>query len=182
MSVDNSSIRAKLAIRSLVLAWVGRGHVLEAFCGHGAMSRAWEGCDLTRVDKKRDSVADYVGDNERIVPRLIATNQFRIFDLDAYGNPWRLWRSIIGAIVPGVYGFAVTCGIARGLFNGTGSPWVASLCGIPTKVPVNLLPHYDDIVRIILDVPGVTVTRAARSRPRKHGVTVCYWALQVTKD
>lgn len=118
--VDNHVARApaKVALRRALLAEIGPGqaHVLDAFAGAGAMHRAvWRdaasyvGCDLRWFGGDRPA---YVVDNMRLL-RCLDLDRFTVFDLDAYGSPWKQ-ATIIAArrrLAPGErIGLALTDG------------------------------------------------------------------------
>lgn len=96
LKVDNHAERAhaKVALRRRVLAAIGgpQARVFDAFAGSGAMYRAaWKdaaaytGCDLRQFGGGRLA---YVADNLRVL-RAVDLSAFNVFDLDAYGSPWK---------------------------------------------------------------------------------------------
>ncbi len=89
-----SALGAKIALRKLALDYIGAGQasVLDLFSGDGEMHRAawyraanYAGCDL---EWRRDGRLVWVCDNERLL-RSINLEAFNIFDVDAFGEPWR---------------------------------------------------------------------------------------------
>ena len=96
VKTDNHPKRAhaKVALRRRLLNEIGadRARVLDCFAGAGAMHRAvwhaaadYTGCDLRWFAGDR---AAFAVDNLRLL-RAIELDSFTIFDLDAYGSPWK---------------------------------------------------------------------------------------------
>lgn len=180
MSVDNSDIRPKIAVRRQVAAALPDAGVLDCYSGTGVMAReAWAGRKVTRIDAKPIQGVHHVGNNLAIAPKLAATGSFGVFDLDAYGNPWPLYKRIVDAVPAGRYAFAITCGIRRGLIHS--SPWVASELCIPGGGNLNLLPFYDDIILALIHCGGISVDRILWTAPKKTGLTVRYFGVLLTK-
>ena len=94
--VDNrpGAMAKKVELRQRLLDAVPGSSVLDCFCGvDGAMHEAvWKGAEsYVGIDEKYrwgDQRRRYVGDNQRVL-RALDLNQFNIFDLDAYGSPWK---------------------------------------------------------------------------------------------
>lgn len=97
LQVDNHPARAggKVALRRLALAAIGAdaARVFDAFAGSGTMHRAvwheaasYTGCDVRRFAGSQRLA--YVADNLRVL-RAVELGAFNVFDLDAYGSPWK---------------------------------------------------------------------------------------------
>lgn len=89
-------VAAKVALRERAAAHVGgieAARVFDAYAGSGMMwRRVWRGaaeyvgCDVRDIyDPQR---ALYIGDSTRVM-RAIDLGAFNVFDLDAYGAPWK---------------------------------------------------------------------------------------------
>ena len=182
MSIDNSDLRQKVLIRRRLCSAIPVGKVLDAYSGTGEMARgAWFDREVVRIDKKSAKGIDHVGDNLAIAPGLAASGAFSIFDLDAYGNPWRLFCAIAEAVPAGAYGFAITDGIRRSLVSRTGNRWIQRRVGIPTTVPVNMLPFYEEIVGNILATCGMQVLAVEWLAQHKAGLSVRYFGVLAEK-
>ena len=142
---------------------------------------AWSKRKVVRIDRKKLPGIDHVGDNLKIAPSLAASGDFKIIDLDAYGNPWPLFHRVVDQLPSGDYGFAITCGIRRSLITKCGNKDVYKAIGFPTNLGVNILPFYDDIVCMMLDRRNLRVNRLCCTKPDKVGLTVRYFGALVTK-
>ncbi|MGI4876633.1 MAG: hypothetical protein ACRYG4_04035 [Janthinobacterium lividum] len=113
-----SRAHAKVALRRDLLAAIGadEARVFDAFAGSGGMHRAvwreaadYTGCDLRRFTAGRRA---FVADNLRVL-RAVDLAAFNLFDLDAYGSPWKA-ATIIAArrsLAPGeLLGLVLTDG------------------------------------------------------------------------
>lgn len=95
------AIEAKVSMRRLAVAHVGKAHVLDVFCGpvgvmwdhayrnvasYVGIDRDW----LFRADNRRR----YVGDALTIL-RGIDLDRFNVIDVDAFGEPWKVMRIIL---------------------------------------------------------------------------------------
>lgn len=89
-----AAVAAKIELRRLAARWVGEPRVLDLYAGTGLLWReAWKqfpyhGCDREwfRGDPRRLWVADNL-----LLVRALDLTRWNVFDLDAYGAPWRLW-------------------------------------------------------------------------------------------
>lgn len=161
---------------------IGEADVLDCYSGEGHMARAaWQGRKVVRIDKRKLAGVDHVGDNTKLAPELASSGSFRIIDLDAYGNPWPLWDTIVDVIPPGLYGFAITCGIRRSLIARGGNPAIQRRVGIKCSVGINLLPFYDDIVGMMLSRRLLRLVHVVCTKPRKTGLTVRYFGVLCEK-
>jgi len=92
--VHNSAGSPKIELRRRVLEHVKPARVLDVFCGpEGLMwAEAWREAEsyvgIDRVWKPEDERRRFVGDNLRIL-RAIDLAPFNVFDLDAFGSPWK---------------------------------------------------------------------------------------------
>jgi hypothetical protein len=85
---------AKIALRKTAAAWVEEPRVLDLYAGPGILwNQVWkksqyDGCDRDwfRNDPRRLWVADNL-----LLARALDLSRWNVFDLDAYGSPWRLW-------------------------------------------------------------------------------------------
>ncbi len=143
VKTDNHPARAnaKVALRRRVLASIGAGEaqVFDAFAGSGAMHRAvWHdaagyvGCDLRWFGGDRRA---FVADNLRVL-RAIDLARFTIFDLDAYGSPWRQAMIVAArrALVPGEkLALVLTDGSPMKARLGAVPADLAALAGVPRE-------------------------------------------------
>ena len=100
--VDNTThfLDAKVEIRRRAMHEIGveNCHVFDAFAGEGTIYQrcyrdagAYCGCDRAWF---RDERTLYVADNLRLM-RAIDLSAFNVFDLDAYGSPWKQWLILL---------------------------------------------------------------------------------------
>lgn len=123
---DNSSPRFKTYLRERFLPPESR--VLDLYCGEGEMYR--------KVYKER--AKEYLGvdkfkihdpslcikmDNRRFIA-IHDLTKYNVFDLDAYGSPWKLFYHTVKRLKEGTYWFFLTDGL---LLN-------ASLTSTPYKI------------------------------------------------
>lgn len=175
--VDNHAARApaKVALRRALLAEIGAGkaHVLDAFAGAGAMHRAvWHeaasyvGCDLRWFGGERPA---HVVDNMRLL-RCLNLDRFTVFDLDAYGSPWKQ-ATIMAArrqLAPGErIGLALT----------DGSVMRARLGAVPTALAeiAAVSPSLAGANRIWRDLTARALEEVAR---RMGGRLEGFWAAE----
>lgn len=138
--VDNHPARAhaKVALRRWMIGAIGATElrVFDGFAGSGAMYRAawhqaaaYTGCDLRHFGGDRRA---FVGDNCRVL-RAIDLAAFNVFDLDAYGSPWRQ-ATIIAArrtLAPGErVGFVFTDGAPMRARFGAIETSLAAMAGV----------------------------------------------------
>ena len=139
---DNHPARAnaKVALRRRVLAAIGedQARVFDAFAGSGSMHRAvwnraaeYTGCDVRRFGGTRRA---FVADNMRVL-RAVDLAAFNVFDLDAYGSPWKQ-ATIIAArreLQPGErIGLVFTDGAPMRARLGAIEAGLANLAGVDT--------------------------------------------------
>jgi hypothetical protein len=96
VKTDNSGagFKSKVKLREMALDHVGAGAaVLDCFCGTGQMhdavwsrAAAYAGCDQRVWDFT--GPPRFVCDNQLLL-RTLDLQQYNIFDLDAYGSPWK---------------------------------------------------------------------------------------------
>ena len=133
----------KIGLRRWALDAIGpeNARVLDLFAGSGAMYRAvWQeaghyrGCDKVFF---RDRRLCYVTDNLRLL-RSIDLDGFNVFDLDAYGAPWKTATVLATRrrLVPGeTIAVVLTDGAMRKSRLGAMESSLSALAGVPTKMP-----------------------------------------------
>jgi hypothetical protein len=192
---DNANIDNKVALREWLLGRLGGAEecaVLELFGGQGVLH------DACYTDVKRHLAFDLKkvnrptwlqGDNRVLLQTRV--NGWDLYDLDAYSIPWQLAYDIARMREPGVFGFAVTCGMPRPFCAGTIHPFIrkkVGLGGMDFNGCGILFRFYEDIVRIMLtDMEtkyGVKVIEAKQSwaDPANPQLSPAYFAFLMEKS
>lgn len=185
--VDNSMPWAKGELRKRYLP--DDAKVLDLFCGSGEMyRRAYQGRVTSYLGLDKEKIHDerlcVLTDNERWVRRH-SLDVYNVFDLDAYGCPWKLLYLVLGKRSAGEVTMFVTDGMAERMMM---SGHIAKMVSATERVPKNfmlpgLLRWYPDIfATMLLDVErryGWRTTAAVYfHNPRR---TVYYWAIRLEK-
>ncbi len=189
MTRDHSDISAKLAIRKKVIEMMAGKpiKVLDLYAGQGLMKKmVWEEAAKEYLGlEKRFSRADcWRGDNMRLLESAMQEQEWNVFDLDAWGNPWIAATEVCRLVGPGCFGMALTCGISRSLRTDRAGKYVRQVTGLEDISETRLLRRwYDDIVRWIMadwEGLGVKVHTVHRARSRQ-AIDVVYWAMRLEK-
>lgn len=185
--VDNhaAAFPAKRDLRAWAMGEVGEAHVFDAFCGEsGAMydavwhrAASYVGCDfkIEWPDRRRR----FVGDSLRVM-RAIDLSPFNVFDLDAYGDPWKHMLVLADrrAWAPGEVGaVALTEGVDRRIRMCGPVGW-DELIGRRVRASAsNLTEQYArQAVRAWADRAGVEIVEWRRAK-RRAASNVFYSAI-----
>lgn len=154
---DNNNPEHKIALREWLLQRLGGAEecaVLELFGGYGVLHDA---C-YTKVkqhlafDQKKINRPTWLqGDNRVLLQTRV--QGWDLYDLDAYALPWQLAYDINRMRSPGVYGFALTCGMPRPFCAGKIHPFIrkkAGLGGMDFEGCGILYRYYEDIICIMI--------------------------------
>lgn len=189
--IDNQYEALKVALRKRFLPVEAK--VLDLYCGSGVLyNSVYKGCVRKYVgvdkDKIHDSALCTLMDNESFIGTLDIST-FNVFDLDAYGCPWKLiYRILERHNGQEIYLF-VTDGLKTNLFGsyaGTGelSEMVLATEGISRKFKIPCMGRwYEEMFCTMLSLAedryGWTFTTAYHV-PATKGVS--YWFLKVEKN
>jgi hypothetical protein len=187
---DNGSVQYKIALRDWLLQRLGGAdecRVLELFGGQGVLhdacytdAKAHLAFDLKKVNRP----TWLQGDNRVLLQTRV--NGWDLYDLDAYAIPWQLAYDICRMREPGVFGFALTCGMPRPFCAGTIHPFIrkkVGLGGMDFNGCGILYRYYEDIVRIMItdwQQYGVNVIEAKHMDSDTH--KTAYFAMLLEKD
>jgi len=176
---NNGDIRGKIIVRQAGLEMLGGRHiakVLDLFAGAGVM---WNYCyrecaAYCGVDRKDGGQPGLiVGDNRRLLPRLMLSRDWNVFDCDAYANPWIIVHDVCRLRRPGQFVTVTTCGLSRGLKGGRSNPFVRGITGTEGLSDIRLLYRwYDDVIRWIVQKCAenqCNVLTCRRMRSRMNG-------------
>lgn len=111
---NNAKINAKVAIRKNVFNSFEVRNVLDIFCGAGEMyTSIWCQADnYLGIDKKKfsDPRVTIVGDAHNEI-KHIDVNQYNIYDIDAYGDPYKILGYLSNKINSRKVAFIITDGL-----------------------------------------------------------------------
>ncbi|MFA6605127.1 MAG: HNH endonuclease signature motif containing protein [Patescibacteria group bacterium] len=132
---DNSDIFRKRRIREKAIEWLGGPsavRVLDCCAGFGHMRReCYAGvASYLGIDQRRTRQPDtLVGDNLVLAPPRV--DDFDLFDIDTYGNPWPLCDLLTAARTDTApFVLVTTCFQARHMRFGRGSGYIDSKLGL----------------------------------------------------
>jgi hypothetical protein len=187
--VANGFFDEKIALRREVSERIPGASVLEAFCGDGELTREWQklGCKTEGIDLKPWQS----GDGPRLVADTMAAlsaidvSRFRVFDIDAWGEPWPEALTIMSRceFVPGErYGIVITDGAEINNRFGRRSRAVNALLG--SSGPIGHGSHSATLAcfRRLLQMSGATVewSRMLEGRRAGSGFKMIYAAAVFT--
>ncbi len=187
-SKDNSTQAGKSALRLKYLPQ--EAHVLDLFCGKGNMYKdVYKNRAQTYlgIDKKKihDKNICKLMNNEKYV-RENDLDQFNVFDLDAYGTPWKLLYLIIKKLKAGDYTFYITDGLVTyQKMNGKVTNFISATEKIPKGMNIPGINRFyvDMFTTMLRDLEtrfDCTVEKAACFHNEKR--TVYYWMLKIKKN
>lgn len=185
---DNSSLHEKIALRAKFLPEDAR--VLDCFCGDGKMffgaykgkSQLYHGLDIEKVHTK---ALCEIADNEKWV-KSNDLSGFNVFDLDAYGCPWKLLFLICQKIPEGEYTFFVTDGIVlRAKLSGHPPGTICAFENIPKEFVIPHLfrwyvPIFMTMLRALSERCGLSIGKTYWLKNSE--LSVYYWAIKVNKQ
>jgi SAM-dependent methyltransferase len=188
-SKDNSETIQKAAIRKYLIA--NNSKVLDLFCGNGIMYElAYKDnpkvIDYIGVDKNKihDEKLCYLQDNMQFIQKN-NISEYNVFDLDAYGCPWKLLFHIMLKNPKKEVVFFLTDGLTTRMKM---SNYATDLIAATEKIPKGFKPHgiyrfYVDIFKTMLlrveEKTGYKTTEAKYFNNNKG--TVYYWYLKFKK-
>ena len=185
---DNSMEHEKALLRIKYLP--KNASVLDCFCGNGEMyRRAYEGrvkeYHGLDVEKVHDSNICELKDN-LVYIKQNNLNQFNVFDLDAYGSPWKQMYLIAKKIPPGEYTFFITDGLVmHQKVDGQVTKFVSGTEHIPKEMNLpGINRFYVDIFATMLKDLERRYNCMVRLAKYFHNNrrTVYYWVIKLKKS
>lgn len=186
---DNSDPALKIALRKKYLPL--EASVLDCFCGNGTMyHNVYEGrtARYHGLDDKKVHTLELctLMDNEAYVRRRDLSG-FNVFDLDAYGSPWKLFLLICRVLKKRdePYVFFLTDGtILRAKLNSAPPRIISATESIPTSFSIPCINHwYVEMFMTMLakaeEKYGLDIEEAVYLKNDRG--SVYYWALRVRK-
>lgn len=185
---DNTKEYEKALMRSAYLPQ--DAYVLDLFCGKGSMYKlayennvkAYKGTDIEKV---HNNELCEICDNLRYVKER-DISEFNVFDLDAYGSPWKLFYLILRKIQPGEYVFFITDGLVqKQKMGGQVTKFLSGTERIPKGFNIPGLNRFyvDVFLTMLKDAKkryGLVVNKAAYFHNDRR--SVYYWALKIKKS
>lgn len=187
VKTDNSMVGIKIALRKKFLP--DNSSVLDCFCGNGSMYRGayagivnyYHGLDSTKIHT--DGICTLT-DNERWI-RENDISMFNVFDLDAYGCPWKLLFLICKKLTAGKFVFFITDGLVlRNKRSSNPSKFLSATEQLPRGFAIPCLNHwyvpvFMTMLSVLSDKYSVDILRAFWLKNTKD--TVYYWAVEISK-
>lgn len=186
---DNTNIRLKLSIREWAGTRLGEEwRVLDLYCGsEGRMySGIWyKAADYFGVDKNvPHKLANTCRMSAEVASQQLNLDDYNVFDIDPYSNPWPVARQIIRRRGAGKFAMILTSSEYRGNGFAFGCEIVRRSIGASGLSNYSMLGHFSDLVtrlmvRSLAEIDGVRLLAAARA---KTSTNVEYISLVLDKQ
>lgn len=185
---DHTNLVLKATIRRKFLPADAR--VLDLYCGRGQMydevyqdlTASYTGIDRKKIRKE----ACFIQENNQKYIKENDINDFNVFDLDAYGCPWKVFCQLGLKLQKREIVVFLTDGLKRHLAVGgrERTKIVNTLEGLSRDLWLPSIGRWyvDMFSTMLLEFSkrsGYTVTRALYVMPSE---SVCYWVLKLRKD
>lgn len=190
VKTNNAKTNVKEILRQNILNQIRNQSVCEVFCGSGEMyDKVWKravnylGIDREKYFDKRNT---WCGDAFKLIKR-VNPNEYNIFDIDAYGDPYGILIDIIYRINKGYgkIGFVITDGIDMDLKMGRVCKSVQLLTGINAHVlkRANIIHEQliDKIIKQVAFVLNGNVTHFKIATGKK-GSKMKYFAFIINEN